>query len=315
MSYDIVGDIAIIKKPLKYNEEEYVKRILEKHKFIRTILLQETDVLPPYRIPKYRILYGENKTETINIEYGLKFKVDVSRCYYSPRLSNERYRIAKQVKENEEVLVMFSGVNVYPIYIAKYSEAKMVYSIELNPFAVKYGLENLRINKVNNVITFLGDVRDISKYIGYLEDRDGIIKNDKEYIRDIIDSGLEINNLYIYEYDEIIENIKYKKLRYISELENLEKFNKKFDRIIMPLPKESHTFLEYAIPLIKNNGIIHLYQFFEEEKIKERTINLLEKYSNELNFKYEILNILKVGDIAPGNYRVCIDFKVIKNKI
>ncbi len=313
MSYDIVGDIAIIKKPLKYNEEEYVKRILEKHKFIRTILLQETDVLPPYRIPKYRILYGENKTETINIEYGLKFKVDVSRCYYSPRLSNERYRIAKQVKENEEVLVMFSGVNVYPIYIAKYSKAKIIYSIELNPFAVKYGLENLKINKVNNVITFLGDVRDISKYIGYLEDRDGIIKNDKEYIRDIIDSGLEINNLYIYEYDEIIENIKYKKLRYIRELENLEKFNKKFDRIIMPLPKESHTFLEYAIPLIKNNGIIHLYQFFEEEEIKEKAIYLLEKYSSELNFKYEILNILKVGDIAPGNYRVCIDFKVIKN--
>jgi len=313
MSYDIVGDIAIIKKPLKYNEEEYVKKILEKHKFIRTILLQETDVLPPYRIPKYRILYGENKTETINIEYGLKFKVDVSRCYYSPRLSNERYRIAKQVKENEEVLVMFSGVNVYPIYIAKYSKAKIIYSIELNPFAVKYGLENLKINKVNNVITFLGDVRDISKYIGYLEDRDGIIKNDKEYIRDIIDSGLEINNLYIYEYDEIIENIKYKKLRYISELENLEKFNKKFDRIIMPLPKESHTFLEYAIPLIKNNGIIHLYQFFEEEEIKEKAIYLLEKYSSELNFKYEILNILKVGDIAPGNYRVCIDFKVIKN--
>ncbi|MFZ8800638.1 MAG: class I SAM-dependent methyltransferase [Candidatus Nanopusillus sp.] len=313
MSYDIVGNIAIIKKPLKYNEEEYVKRILEKHKFIRTILLQETDVLPPYRIPKYRILYGENKTETINIEYGLKFKVDVSRCYYSPRLSNERYRIAKQVKENEEVLVLFSGVNVYSIYIAKYSKAKIIYSIELNPFAVKYGLENLRINKVNNVITFLGDVRDISKYIGYLEDRDGIIKNDKEYIKDITDSGLEINTLYIYEYDEIVENIKYKKLRYISELENLEKFNKKFDRIIMPLPKESHTFLEYAIPLIKNNGIIHLYQFFEEEEIKEKAIYLLERYSSELNFKYEILNILKVGDIAPGNYRVCIDFKVIKN--
>ena len=314
MSYDIVGDIAIIKKPLKYDEEEYVKRILEKHKFIRTILLQETDVLPPYRIPKYKILYGENKTETINIEYGLRFKVDVSRCYYSPRLSNERYRIAKQVKENEEVLVMFSGVNVYPIYIAKYSKAKVIYSIELNPFAVKYGLENVKINKVNNVITLLGDVRDVSKYIGYLENGDGIIKNDKEYIKDIIDSGLEINNLYIYEYNEMIKNIKYKKLKYVNELENLEKFNKKFDRIIMPLPKESHTFLEYAIPLIKNNGIIHLYQFFEEEKIREKAIDLLEKYSNELNFKYEILNILKVGDISPGNYRVCIDFKVIKDK-
>ncbi|WP_231434072.1 class I SAM-dependent methyltransferase family protein [Candidatus Nanopusillus massiliensis] len=78
--------------------------------------------------------------------------------------------------------------------------------------------------------------------------------------------GLEINNLYIYEYDEMIKNIKYKKLRYISELENLEKFNKNFDRIIMPLAKESHTFLEYAIPLIKNNGIIHYINSLKKKK-------------------------------------------------
>ncbi|BFI73557.1 tRNA (guanine(37)-N1)/4-demethylwyosine(37)-methyltransferase Taw22 [Nanoarchaeota archaeon] len=310
MSYDIIGDIAVIKKPLKYSEEEYVKRILEKHKFIKTILLQETDVLPPYRVPKYKILYGENKTETINIEYGLKFKVDVVRSYYSPRLSNERYRIAKEVKDEEEVLVMFSGVNVYSIYISKFSKAKIIYSIELNPFAVKYGIENVKLNKVNNVVTLLGDVKDVSQYIGYLEDKDGIIKNNEEYIRDLIDSELELNNLYIYEYNELLKNVKYKNLKYIKELENLEKFNKKFDRIIMPLPKESHTFLEYAIPLIKNNGIIHLYQFFKEEEIINNSHKLLDEYSKKLNFEYEILNILKVGDIAPGTYRVCIDFRV-----
>ncbi|MGC9133059.1 MAG: class I SAM-dependent methyltransferase [Nanopusillaceae archaeon] len=310
MSYDIIGDIAVIKKPLKYSEEEYVKKILEKYRFIKTILLQETDVLPPYRVPKYKILYGENKTETINIEYGLKFKVDVGRSYYSSRLANERYRIAKEVKEGEEVLVMFSGVNVYPIYISKFSKAKIIYSIELNPFAVKYGLENVKLNKVNNIVTILGDVRDISPYIGYLENGDGIIKNEEDYIKDVIESGIELNNIYVFEDKDIIRKIKYKNLKYIKDLENLEKFNKKFDRIIMPLPKESHTFLEYAIPLIKNNGIIHLYQFFKEEEIEENSYKLLDEYSKKLNFNYEILKILKVGDIAPGTYRVCIDFKV-----
>ncbi|MGC9079122.1 MAG: class I SAM-dependent methyltransferase [Nanopusillaceae archaeon] len=310
MSFDIVGDIAIIKKPLIYSEEEYVKKILEKHKHIKTILLQETEVLPPYRIPKYKILYGENKTETINIEYGLKFKVDVVRMYYSPRLSNERFRIAKEVKDGEEVLVMFSGVNVYPIYISKFSKAKTIYSIELNPFAVKYGRENLRLNKVNNVITILGDVREVSPYIGYLKDGDGILKNDEEYIKDLIESGLEINDLYIQEYKELVEKIKYKNIKYLRDLDNLEKFNKKFDRIIMPLPKESHNYLDYAIPLIKDGGVIHLYQFFKEDEIERNAYKLLDEYSKKFGFSYEILKILKVGDIAPSIYRVCIDFTV-----
>ncbi|BBL45362.1 tRNA (guanine37-N1)-methyltransferase [Nanobdella aerobiophila] len=308
MSYDIIGDIAVIKKPMKLREEEYIKEIRNRYKFIKTILLQETDVLPPYRVPKYRVLYGEDKTETISIEYGLKFKVDVVRTYYSPRLSNERYRIAKEVKE-EEVLVMFSGVNVYPIYISKFSNAKKIYSIEWNPFAVKYGLENLRLNKINNVITFLGDVRDIYLYIGNLEDRDAIINNNIDYINDIIYSNIEVNNIYYYEENELIKNIKYNK---IKKIDFINKSIKLFDRIIMPLPKESHNFLEYAIPLIKSNGIIHLYQFFREEEIENNSYNLLDEYSKKLNFEYEILKILKVGDIAPGIYRVCIDFKVIK---
>ena len=309
MAYDIIGDIVVIKKPLKYSEEEYVKRILEKHKFVKTILLQETDVKPPYRIPEYKILWGENKTETIHIEYGLKFKVDVVRCYYSPRLANERYRIAKQVKDNEEVLVMFSGVNVYPIYISKFSNAKLIYSIELNPFAFKYGLENLRINKVKNVITILGDVRDTAKYLKYLENGDGIIKDDIEYVKDIIESNVELNRAFVFNLNDYIKKIKVKEIKLI---ENWMENEKKFDRIIMPLPKEADTFLDIAIPIIKENGIIHLYQFFKEKEIYESSRKVLDYYSSKLGFEYEIIDIRKVGDVSPGVFRVCIDFKVTR---
>jgi len=353
MAFDIIGDIVILKPPLKYEPEEYVKLILEKHKFVKTILLQETDVQPPYRIANYKILWGENKTETIHKEFGLKFKVDVTKAYFSQRLSNERYRIAKQVKENEEVLVMFSGINPYPIYIEKFSNPKIIYSIELNPFAVKYGLENVKINKCKKIITILGDVRDVCPLINLFQNNYGFLKTEENYLLDLIESGIELDKIYfrypedknllelinkikskkkgiiiegslrelgqrIYQYDEVILRKNNKIFRVILKdnlAEELEIFSKKFDRIIMPLPKEADTFLDVAIPCIKEGGIIHLYQFMKEEEIPNAAYKILDKYSKELGFEYEILEVRKIGDIAPKQYRVCIDFRVIKRNI
>jgi len=349
MVFDIIGDIVILKPPLKYSPEEYVKKILEKHKFVRVILLQQTDVQPPYRVPEYKILWGENRTETIHKEFGLKFKVDVVRTYYSPRLSSERYRIAKMVRDGEKVLVMFAGVNPYAIYIAKFAKPKIVYSIELNPFAVKYALENTKINKVQDkIVTILGDVRKVSPLILLFNNGDGYIHSDENYIIDVLSSRIQLN-LSVIEfskdyriqelYDKMPANKKYIVTNNLGFLKNpykydgfirmnenefyvydfiensikeYELFGEKFDRIVMPLPKEADTFLDVAIPLIKEGGIIHLYQFMFEEEIPKKANEILDKYSSLLDFEYEILNVRKVGDIAPRQYRVCIDFKVTK---
>ncbi len=349
MAFDIVGDIVILKPPLKYPPEEYVKKILEKHKFVRVILLQQTDVQPPYRVPEYKVLWGENRTETIHKEFGLKFKVDVVRTYYSPRLSNERYRIAKMIGDGERVLVMFAGVNPYAIYIVKFARPKVVYSIELNPFAVKYGLENVEINKVQNkIITILGDVRKVPPLISLFGNKSGYIHSEETYILDTLSSGIVLN-LSVIEpcadyriqelYDKIPAGKKYIVTNNIGSLENPYKYNgfvridrnkfyvynfnenvveeyklfgEMFDRIIMPLPREADTFLDVAIPLIKENGIIHLYQFMFEDEIPEKANEILDKYASLLGFEYKILNIKKVGDIAPRQYRVCIDFEITK---
>jgi hypothetical protein len=41
---------------------------------------------------------GEKRTETTHKENGVNIKLDVEKCYFSPRLSQERLRIAKLVK-------------------------------------------------------------------------------------------------------------------------------------------------------------------------------------------------------------------------
>lgn len=89
------------------------------------------------------------------------------------------------------------------------------------------------------------------------------------------------------------------------------KINKKFDRIIMPLPKEGKKFLYVALKKIKNYGIINLYDFcFENEH--EKIIEHIQDECKNAGKKCNILNIVKCGQISPRNYRICVDFKVEK---
>ncbi len=322
--FDIIGDVVILKPPFKEDPKEMAKKILEKHKFVRTILVQKTDALPPFRVPEYEVIYGDGNTETIHKEYGMRFKTDVFRAYYSPRLGNERMRIVKQVQDKERVLVMFAGVNPYAIAIAKHANPEIVYTIEWNPIAVKYGLENVKLNKVQGkVITLLGDVREVSKIISFLEDASGVISlDDDKYINLVMNSDIKFRKL-VWKTKERDVNSK-ENWKWIEEDEKkvilerngerieVKKYNMEFDRIIMPLPKEADTFLDSAIPLIKEGGVIHLYQFFHEKEIPNKANEILDKYSEELGFEYDILRVVKAGDIAPRQYRVCIDFRITK---
>jgi len=163
-SYDIVGDIAIIRVPqnLKHRTEEIAKAIMHINNHIKTVLYQSSPVLGDLRLRELRWVAGEKKTETIHREHGCFFKVDLDRCYFSPRLLYERERIAKKVKPGEVIVNMFSGVGCYSIIIAKHSQARKVYSIDINPAAIEYQKENVRLNKVENIVEpILGDAKEV----------------------------------------------------------------------------------------------------------------------------------------------------------
>ena len=74
-------------------------------------------------------------------------------------MATERKRIAELVKPNEDILVMFSGCAPYPLVLAKNTKAKEIYTIEINPAAHKFAVENIKLNKLQNVKPFNGDVR------------------------------------------------------------------------------------------------------------------------------------------------------------
>ncbi|MBS7615892.1 class I SAM-dependent methyltransferase family protein [Candidatus Bathyarchaeota archaeon] len=163
-SYDIVGDIAIIR--VTENSKKYSQRIAETimrvHKNVKTVLAQTSPVLGDFRLRKLEHLAGEKKTVTVHKESGCLFTVDVEKCYFSPRLFYERKRIAELVKNKETIVNMFAGVGCFSIVIAKNSNVNKIYSIDLNPTAVQYMQENIRINRVyGKVVALEGDAKEI----------------------------------------------------------------------------------------------------------------------------------------------------------
>jgi len=109
--------------------------------------------------------------------------------------------------------------------------------------------------------------------------------------------GIEINPIAHKYAEENLKLNKSKKIKLIrgDVIDVLPKIRKKFDRIILPLPKDSLTYLPLAKSKLKKNGTIHLYVFGEEKDIP-----LLKK-------QYKTRKIIKCGQASPRVYRLCVE--------
>ena len=247
-SFDIVGSIAIFNEfppELKKKEKYIAKTLMSLNKNIKTVAKKTKKYAGRLRTPKITIIAGEKTKETIHKENNVLLNLNVETCYFSTRSSNERLRIARAVKQGESILVLFSGVGPFVCVIAKNTEAKEVYGIELNRKAHKYAQQNVVLNKLTNVQLIQGDV------------------------------------------NKIVPTLK-----------------KKFDRIIMPLPKGAEAYLNLALRQLKKSGTIHLYLFRKEDEF-EKTI---EEYQQQ----FKSVALVKCGAYSPHVFRVRLD---LKNKI
>ena len=87
--------------------------------------------------------------------------------------------------------------------------------------------------------------------------------------------------------------------------------DKKFDRLIMNLPGLAPEFLDLAVSLCKDGGVIHYYEFSDGfSQGIERAQIACEKQNKEV----EILNTRKVKSSSPGMWHVAIDCKVTDKK-
>lgn len=251
-SFDIIGSIAVFSdfpKELVKKERIIANELLRLNKNIKTVCKKTRKYSGKYRLPKLKIISGEKTKETVYRENNVTLKLDIEKVYFSPRLANERLRIAKLVRPGEDILVMFSGCAPFPCVISKNTKAESIIGVEINPVAHKYALENIRLNKLANVGLIKGDVKKVLP-------------------------------------------------------------KKKFDRILMPLPKGAESYLGLALKKAKKGTVIHFYDFLNQDefsKAKEK----IGKACSKAKKKYKILRIVKCGQFAPKTYRVCADFKIL----
>ena len=156
MKWKRIGDILILDSKFQYDSYQDLENLSKKHN-VKTIMKID-HIQGTKREPVYNIIYG-SETETINKENGCLFKLDLAKVMWSKGNNNERLRIAKLVEDDEVVLDMFAGIGYFSIPIGVHSNAKQIYSIEINPNSYFYLNENIKLNKLDNVTPILGDCK------------------------------------------------------------------------------------------------------------------------------------------------------------
>ena len=165
-SFDVVGDIAIIKIP-----EELRERRMAIGDAIRRwnpkigVVLEDRGVKGEHRIREIDVIAGEPRTTTVHTEHGLHYRVDLSRAYFSPRLASERKRIADLIESGETVADPFAGVGPYSILIAKRRRPTEVHASDANPRAVRFLRENVAANRADRVTVRQGDAHAILRQV------------------------------------------------------------------------------------------------------------------------------------------------------
>ncbi|MFC1728488.1 hypothetical protein ACFLZ7_03425 [Nanoarchaeota archaeon] len=177
-AHDTVGSIAILDIPKSLTKKEKIiaKELMKLQPAIKTVCKKIGIHGGEFRTQKLKVIGGKKTKETEYIENNTRLLLDVEKVYFSPRLSTERKRINEQIKDGEEVLVMFSGCGPYVFNITKNTGAADVYGIEINPIAHKYALINKGLNKAYNAHVMKGDVKkiipDFYKYVIGLKSSD-----------------------------------------------------------------------------------------------------------------------------------------------
>ena len=158
-AFDQIGDIIIVRIPdsLLAKKRLIGETLLREVKVAKSVFYQASSVEGDFRTRNLEILAGENSTETEYKEFGCRFKVDVEKAFFSPRLSTERERIANLANDGETIVNMFAGVGMFSIMAARRKKCK-VYSIDINPLASRLCEKNVSLNKLlGTVVSLNGD--------------------------------------------------------------------------------------------------------------------------------------------------------------
>jgi len=160
-SFDRIGDIIVTKIPpeLEEKREQIGRLLLDVVPGARLVLRVSGQTERDTRVRPMEVIAGEGPTLTCYRENDATYVVDVAKVFFTPRLAQERWRVAKQVSDGERVLNAFAGAGCFSIQIAR-RKAADVYSLDINQYAIECMRLGVAENKMRGAVyPILADAR------------------------------------------------------------------------------------------------------------------------------------------------------------
>jgi tRNA wybutosine-synthesizing protein 2 len=158
----ILGKVVVVKidSRLESLKEEIGEALLHIYPRCRCVL-RDFGIEGQLREPRREVIAGKG-TVTVHRENGVQFKLDAMNIMFSPGNLKERMRMSR-LGINEVVVDMFAGIGYFSLPMAIHSRPQKLLSIELNPLAYRYLVENVRLNRVEEVVEpLLGDCSEMT---------------------------------------------------------------------------------------------------------------------------------------------------------
>lgn len=111
------------------------------------------------------------------------------------------------------------------------------------------------------------------------------------------------------------ENVRINKLSHKIILlnEDVRKFadgtDIKFDRVVMPIAVGGEKFLDCALRVVKDGGVIHFYYTGDASDLFGEGEKIIDVIAKENGIKYEIEDRIKMLPFGVRKYKICIDFR------
>jgi tRNA wybutosine-synthesizing protein 2 len=175
-SWAVLGSVILVEMGEAHDPDAVGEALLAMHGQADTVLARG-GIDGEHREPDVRVVAGEGDTETVHVEHGTEYAMDLAEVMFSPGNKAERARMGDEVREGERsepsertsgetasegerVLDMFAGIGYFTLPMAR--AGAHVTAIERNPDSFQYLLENAMRNGVSDRIEpYRADNRDV----------------------------------------------------------------------------------------------------------------------------------------------------------
>ena len=163
-SWAVLGTVILVDVGDAPRPGEVGDALLTIHGEADTVLARE-GISGAHREPDVRVLAGEGDTETVHVEHGTTYAMDLAEVMFSPGNKAERARMGEVVSPDDRVVDMFAGIGYFTLPMAR--AGAQISAIERNPASFQFLLENVRHNGVTDrVQPYRADCRDVLERTG-----------------------------------------------------------------------------------------------------------------------------------------------------